>query len=230
MRRVVAAGVLLLTLAGCASPEEVTAREARFVTSDGVELVGDVRGRGDAGVVLAHMYGTDRTSWSEFAQLLAQEGFLVLAMDFRGFGDSGGSRDISQLWQDVLAGADELRRRGARRVVVIGASMGGTAALVAASRAELEGVATLSAPSTFMGIAAPAEVVAAVDEPKLFVAAQGDEQAALTAQALYTTASGAKRVEIVTGSDHGTDLLEGTQAEVVRMRLLSFARAYAEAA
>lgn len=230
MRRVVAAGVLLLTLAGCSSPEEVTTRVARFATADGVELVGDVRGRGDAGVVLAHMFPTDRTSWSEFAELLAQEGFHVLAMDFRGFGDSGGTRDISQLWQDVLAGADELRRRGARRVVVIGASMGGTAALVAASRAELEGVATLSAPSTFMGIAAPAEVVAAVDEPKLFVAAQGDGQAAITAQSLYTTASGAKRVEIVTGSDHGTDLLEGTQAEVVRMRLLSFLRAYAEAA
>jgi uncharacterized protein len=230
VRRVVAAGVLLLTLAACGSSEDVTTRMARFATADGVELVGDVRGRGDAGVVLAHMYPTDRTSWSEFAELLAQEGFLTLAMDFRGFGDSGGSRDISQLWQDVLAGADELRRRGARRVVVIGASMGGTAALVAASRAELDGVVTLSAPSTFMGIAAPAEVVAAVDEPKLFVAAQGDGQAALTAQSLYTTASGAKRVEIVTGSDHGTDLLEGTQAEVVRMRLLAFVRAYAEAA
>jgi uncharacterized protein len=229
VRRVVAAGVVLLTLAGCGSPEEVTTRVARFATDDGVELVGDVRGRGDAGVVLAHMYPADRTSWSEFAELLAQEGFHVLAMDFRGFGDSGGTRDLSQLWQDVLAGADELRRRGARRVVVIGASMGGTAALVAASRAELDGVATLSAPSTFMGIAAPAEVVAAVDEPKLFVAAQGDGQAAITAQSLYTTASGAKRVEIVTGSDHGTDLLEGTQAEVVRMRLLEFVRAYAEA-
>jgi alpha-beta hydrolase superfamily lysophospholipase len=228
VRRVVAAAVLLLTLGGCGSPEEVTARVARFTTADGVELVGDVRGGGDAGVVLAHMYPADRTSWAEFAELLAQEGFLVLAMDFRGFGESGGTRDLAQLWQDVQAGADELRRRGARRVVVIGASMGGTAALVAASRSELQGVATLSAPSTFMGIAAPAEVMAAVDEPKLFVAAQGDGQAAMSAQSFYTTASGAKRVEIVTGSDHGTDLLEGTQAEVVRMRLLEFVRAYAE--
>jgi len=138
VRRVVAAGALLLYLAGCASPEEVPATAARFATADGIELVGDVRGEGTAGVLLAHMYPADRTSWSEFAELLAQEGFHVLAMDFRGHGDSGGTRDTSQTWQDVLAGVDELRRRGAVRVVVIGASMGGTAALVAASRAELQ--------------------------------------------------------------------------------------------
>lgn len=228
MRRAVAAGVAVLSLAGCQGQREAPARPVRFVTSDGVDLAGDVRGRGGAGVVLAHMFAADRTSWSDFAELLAGEGFHVLSLDFRGHGRSEGTRDIPQIWQDVLAGAEELRRRGARRVVVIGASMGGTAALVAASRAELDGVATLSAPSTFMGLAAPTEIVGAVDEPKLFVAAQGDGQAASTAQSFYTTSSGAKRVEIVTGAEHGTDLLEGGQAEVVRMRLLAFARSYAD--
>jgi dienelactone hydrolase len=128
------------------------------------------------------------------------------------------------MWRDVVAAAEALRSRGARRVVVVGASMGGTAALVAASRTELDGVVTLSAPSTFMGIAAPPEVLGAVDEPKLFIAADGDGQAAITAQDFYVRASGAKRVEIVTGSDHGTELLEGTQGETVRMHIMSFLR------
>jgi pimeloyl-ACP methyl ester carboxylesterase len=223
MRRAVLAGCLLvLALPACSARPASPARTIRFTTEDGVTLTGDLRGAGPVGVVLAHMFPGDRTSWGEFSSLLADEGYRVLNFDFRGFGDSGGTQTIPQLWRDVLAAAGELRARGARRVVVVGASMGGTAALVAASRADLDGVVTLSAPSTFNDLSAPPEVVQAVDEPKLFIAAQGDDQAAVTAQEFYTEASGAKRVEIVTGDDHGTALLEGDRAEVVRMAILTF--------
>jgi pimeloyl-ACP methyl ester carboxylesterase len=228
VRRVVAAALMAVFVVGCGAEPQAPARTARFRTADGVDLAGDVRGQGPAGVVLAHMFPSDRTAWTGFAESLAAEGFHVLNFDFRGFGQSGGPRDLSLLWEDVLAAAEELRARGARRVVVVGASMGGTAALVAAAREELDGVVTLSAPSTFMGIAAPPEVVAAVDEPKLFVAAEGDGQAAATAQQFYTTAPGAKRVEIVTGDDHGMALLDGGQAQIVRTHVLSFLRANTE--
>ena len=106
--------------------------------------------------------------------------------------------------------------------MLIGASMGGTASLVAASRTDVNGVITLSAPTMFMGLAAPPEVLAAIDEPKLFVAAEGDASAPESALALYERSSGAKRVEIVTGESHGTELLEGGQAEVVRNMILQF--------
>jgi pimeloyl-ACP methyl ester carboxylesterase len=225
VRRVAAAALISVLAGGCGTEPQPPARTARFSTADGVGLVGDVRGQGPAGVVLAHMFPSDRTAWTGFAESLAAEGFHVMSFDFRGFGQSGGSRDLGLLWEDVLAAAEELRDRGARRVVVVGASMGGTAALVAAAREEFDGVVTLSAPSTFMGITAPPEVVAAVDEPKLFVAAEGDGQAAATAQQFYTTAPGAKRVEIVTGDDHGTALLEGGQAQIVRTHVLTFLRA-----
>jgi uncharacterized protein len=228
VRRAVVAALLVATVGACGPERDVPIRAARFASLDGVELRGDVRGGGGAGVVLAHMFPEDRTSWGDFAGSLAAEGFHVLAFDFRGFGDSGGARDLSALWRDVAGAADELRRRGARRVVLVGASMGGTAALVAASQEQFDGVVTLSAPSTFMGIAAPPEVVAAVDEPKLFLAAQGDGQAAATAQTFYTMAPGAKRLEIVTGDDHGSDLLDGNQGQIVRMHIVSFLHAHAE--
>jgi pimeloyl-ACP methyl ester carboxylesterase len=225
--RRLAAASLAIWLVGCGGPPAIESRTIRFPADDGSRLVGDVRGSGPAGVVLAHMFPADRGSWDEFSVTLAAEGFHVLSFDFRGFGESDGPRDIAGTWSDVLAAADELRRRGARRVVVVGASMGGTAALVAAARSDLNGVVTLSAPSTFMGITASPDVVAAVDEPKLFVAAEGDGQAADTAQRFYTTAPGAKRVEIVTGDEHGTDLLEGRQSGVVNMLVMSFVRANA---
>ncbi len=231
MRRAAAAACVAALLApACGTEPQAPPRTIRFITEDGVELAGDLHGEGEAGVVLAHMFPTDRSSWEDFADLLDDEGYLALNFDFRGYGGSGGSKDIALIWQDVLAAAGALRERGARRVAVIGASMGGTAALVAASRTDLDAVVTLSAPSTFMGISAPPEVLQAVDEPKLFVAAQSDGQAAATAQSFYTQASGAKRLEIVSGSEHGTDLLEGGQAEIVRMHVLNFLRSQVPAA
>jgi uncharacterized protein len=222
MRRAAAvAAVAALVAAGCAG-EPAPGRVVRFSTDDGVELAGDLRGSGPTGVVLAHMFPTDRSSWAEFGSHLADRGYRSLAFDFRGYGDSGGAREIPEIWRDVLAAAEALRARGARRIVLVGASMGGTAAMIAASRAEVQGVVTLSAAGTFMGLSAPPEILQAVDEPKLFLAAQGDGSAAATAQTFYDTASGAKRLEIVTGSDHGTDLLEGQQGETVRRLILEF--------
>lgn len=222
MRRAAAvATVAALLLLSCADGE-TPARLIRFRTDDGIELAGDLRGSGPTAVVLAHMFPADRTSWSDLGSLLARRGYRSLALDFRGYGRSGGERDIPEIWRDVLAAVEALRERGARRIVLVGASMGGTASLIAAARAEVHGVVTLSAAGTFMGLSAPPEVLQAVDEPKLFIAAQGDGSAAATAQTFYETASGAKRLEIVTGADHGTDLLEGRQGETARSLILDF--------
>jgi pimeloyl-ACP methyl ester carboxylesterase len=183
-------------------------------------------------VVLAHMFPGDRSSWSEFSALLAQEGYRTLAFDFRGYGGSGGEKDIPEIWRDVLAATVVLREKGSTKVVVVGASMGGTAALVAAAREPeaIDGVVTLSAPSTFMGLTAAPESLVGVSVPKLFVAADGDGSAAQTAQAFYDQAPPPKRVEIVPGTEHGTDLLQGRQSEVVRRLVTSFLEALQEQA
>lgn len=222
MRRAAAVAAVAALIASACAGEAAPGRVVRFSTDDGVRLSGELRGSGPTGVVLAHMFPTDRTSWAELGSLLADRGYRSLAFDFRGYGGSGGERDIPEIWRDVLAATDALRERGARRIVLVGASMGGTASLIAAARTEVQGVITLSAAGTFMELSAPPEVLQAVDEPKLFIAAQGDGSAAATAQTFYDTASGAKRLEIVTGADHGTDLLEGQQAESVRGLILDF--------
>jgi pimeloyl-ACP methyl ester carboxylesterase len=220
-RAAAVATVAALLLVACGDGD-APGRLIRFRTEDGVSLAGELRGSGPTGVVLAHMFPADRTSWSDLATLLEDRGYTSLAIDFRGYGDSGGERDIPEIWRDVLAAIDALRDRGARKIVLVGASMGGTASLIAASRAEVHGVVTLSAATTFMGLSAPPEVLQAVDEPKLFIAAEGDGSAAATAQGFYDTASGAKRLEIVTGEDHGTDLLEGRHGDAVRQMILEF--------
>lgn len=219
------AGAAALLAAACAGGPSAPPPGERvgFAAEDGTALEGEVRGSGTRGVVLAPGFGADRGSWAEFADLLAEEGYLVLAFDFREFGETPGP-DLSGAPADVLGAVAALRERGARSVVVIGASMGGTAALVAAARdgVDLDGVVTLSAPAQFLGIEAPPEVVGAVTEPKLFLAAQDDGSAPASAQGFYDVAPPPKRVEIVVGREHGTNLLEGAQAEVVRRLILDF--------
>jgi uncharacterized protein len=223
MRRAAAVPIVAILIAACTGGAEAPpGRTLKFTTDDGVELAGEIRGSGGAGIVLAHAFPEDRSSWADFADSLQGRGYLALTFDFRGYGDSAGERDIPELWRDVLAATSALRERGAFRIVLVGASMGGTASLIAASRTDVSGVVTLSAPTTFMGLSAPPEVLAAIDEPKLFVAAEGDESAPESAQALYERSSGAKRVEIVPGDSHGTELLESGQAEVVRNLILQF--------
>ena len=223
MHRAVLLVVLLASACGgAASP--APGEEIRFETSDGVELVGELRGEGPRGVVLGHMYGSSREAWGSFAEQAAEAGYLTLAFDLRGFGDSGGDRSAPAAPTDLRAAVGAIGERGAEDVVVIGASFAGTGALVAAGEEEWAGVATLSAPASFEGLEATSAVVEAVDEPKLFIAADGDGSAASSAQAFYEAASGGKRVEIVVGDQHGTELLESGRAEIVSNLLLSFLR------
>ena len=149
------AAIIFTFVVGCggattplATPPPDRAGEVTFTTDDGVELKGRLFGQGSRGVVLAHMYPADQSSWWGFAQTLADEGYVALSFDFRGYGNSGGDKEIKLIDRDVRAALDFLEKQGATTVFLAGASMGGTASLkVAAKEGEkLAGVVSLSAP------------------------------------------------------------------------------------
>ncbi len=195
-----------------------------FRTSDGVRLAGRLFGPQDAtaGVVLAHMLPADQSSWYEFADRLGAEGYRVLTFDLRGYcpgGDAGcseGTKEPSAAWEDVAAARAFLRKQGPSRLALVGASLGGTASLVSASRDPegIVGVATLSAPVSIDGLVADPDVMAAVGAAKLFLAGYDDPNgAAASAQTLYDESLQPKQLEVLTTADHGTDLLSGNQGE-----------------
>jgi alpha/beta superfamily hydrolase len=198
-----------------------------FNTEDGVALSGHLYGGGTKGVILCHMYPADQTSWYPIAERLAEHGYLVLTFDFRGYGESGGDKEIEKIDQDVAAAFFHIRNAGATDVVLVGASMGGTAGLIAASNlmtissVRLAGVVTLSAPVEFEGLSATGAVPTLVGLPLLFIAAEGDAGAD-GARELQELAGDQGDLEILPGSEHGTDLLEGSQAETVWSLLLNF--------
>ena len=211
---------ILASCGGGGERDGDTGSKVSFAAADGVKLGGHAFGSGSSGVVLSHMYPADQTSWFATAAQLASKGYLVLTFDFRGYGESSGSRQIDHIDKDVEAAVTQIESLGATAVALVGASMGGTADLIVAARRPVAAVATLSAPVEFEGLSAR-QAVADVEAPKLFLAAEDDVGAA-GAQELYGLAPDPKEIKILPGGDHGTALLTGSSADEVRALLFSF--------
>lgn len=106
----------------------------RIPVAPGVEIAADVAGRAGAPtVILGHGGGQTRHSWDKCEQQLAAAGYFAINYDLRGHGDSDWSPDgdygISTRAHDLMAVA----RHGSRPFALVGASLGGITALVAAS-------------------------------------------------------------------------------------------------
>jgi dienelactone hydrolase len=87
-----AASLLLIAGAAVAAAEPVTGAPVTLKAADGTKLAatyyaGDQPG---PGILLLHQCNKDRSSWNGLAASLAKEGFHVLTVDYRGFGESGG--------------------------------------------------------------------------------------------------------------------------------------------
>ena len=84
---------------------------------------------------MLHGGGQNRFSWKNTGQILADDGFHVVALDSRGHGDSDRSPDadydVETLTDDVMHVLDAI----GRPVVLIGASMGGLTGILVADRA-----------------------------------------------------------------------------------------------
>ncbi len=125
--------------------------------------------RPDLAVVLVHQLGSNRREWQPLvARLQQRDAITTLALDLRGHGDSvRGPRDERVSWEsfgtdperwmaaayDVLAAVTYLRSQGAVRVVIVGSSMGASAALLAATGTLPPGAPTLLDPPEVNGLA-----------------------------------------------------------------------------
>jgi pimeloyl-ACP methyl ester carboxylesterase len=117
-----------------------TPQTVEYSGVDGITLVADEWNRGsDAtgrpSVLMLHGGGQNRHSWKNTGQVLADEGFHVVALDTRGHGDSdrapGADYAVETLTADVMHVLDAI----ARPVALIGASMGGLTGILVADRA-----------------------------------------------------------------------------------------------
>ena len=209
------------------SPSADAARKVSFMTSDGMELTGRIFGRGDTGVVLAHMYPSDQSAWWPFARTLKEHGYMALTFNFRGYGEGediseGDKEKIDSLPLDVDAAVKFLQSQGVSEVFLAGASMGGAASLKAVPGNDIRGVVALSVPLDFRGLSLRGDKT---NVSVLMFATNGDRGAKNSAEIMMDQGIVSADAEFVlydSGADHGTDILYGRHGSDARARMLSF--------
>jgi hypothetical protein len=123
--------------AGPGNPQEV-----QFKSDNGTTIEGAVLGSGSVGVVLAHQVDGNMCQWVDFAHVLAAKGYRALPFTFPI--DSNVTDGES-----VVAAAKALQALGAKKIVLMGASRGGTAVLDASGKFAADAVIALSPPAVF---------------------------------------------------------------------------------
>jgi pimeloyl-ACP methyl ester carboxylesterase len=111
----------------------VNAYKKTIKAGDGLSIACDVRGKGDTALVLLHGWGGDREYWKHQADAFAAD-YTVVTVDQAGHGASGKDRKtwtIEALAGDVEAVVKDLKLK---RVILVGHSMGGPVALLAAKK------------------------------------------------------------------------------------------------
>ncbi len=117
-----------------------TSETVEFSGAGGITLVADEWNRAQAAagwptVLMLHGGGQNRFSWKNTGQVLADDGFHVVAIDARGHGDSdrapGADYAVETLTADIMLVLEAI----GRPVVLIGASMGGLTGILVAHRA-----------------------------------------------------------------------------------------------
>jgi pimeloyl-ACP methyl ester carboxylesterase len=183
-------------------------------------------GTGRVAVILAHQVSGSLCQWWPYGRTLAAAGFRVIAFDFDG--DGASPPGDGNYPGEVVAAAQWARRAGARKIILMGGSMGGTAIMVAAAHlgGSVTGVIDLSGPAFFAGMNALA-AAKHVRVPVLFGYGVKDTAFATgVRQVRAATASRDKPLVTVGDQTHGAALVDLTVGYAkVRHAVLRFIRA-----
>jgi len=203
-------------------------KPSRFVTEDGVEIVGSMwmpeSGNAPA-VILLHMLGRTREDWNGFAEELQRNGYAVVSIDLRGHGESVKTKDGKTLNYKQFTDLDyrnmeldvapvlqflrEDRRVDGNRIAIIGASIGANVALkVAASDPDIEAVVLLSPGKTYHGVATEPAMIEYGQRPILIAASEDDSYAATSSRRLKDIAQGDSNLIMYKMAGHGTEMFD----------------------
>ena len=227
--------ILPLVILACSGPSPHSAslhEDLVLKSSDGVSLgatLYPVEQPNPPGLVLVHMLGSDRRAWEPFAARAQRDGYMCIAVDLRGHGDSrnAGGRQVSyksfttQDWLDALKDIDAAHQallgRGAnpKNTVLVGASIGANLVLhYALDHTEVPAVVLVSPGLDYKGVKADTQIAALGQRPCLLVTSEGDSYSASSCATLKKAASGLCEIREYPGSAHGTALFDASQTAI----------------
>jgi pimeloyl-ACP methyl ester carboxylesterase len=222
-RRLLTAAAAVLLVAAAPPPTPAASRHLHvtFPATDGVTLRGQLWARGRTAVVFSHMFGTNQSIWFDLAEDLAARGYTVLTFDFRGVGTSSGRLVISRVSRDTLGAVRFIRTRKPARVVLIGASMGGTSSLVAAGRTPVDGVVVIASGMAFQGLDAR-PYLTGLRMPKLFIVGTRDAPFNESARTMYARTPRPKRLVEIPTAVHGTYMFRTKHKAAIYRVIIEF--------
>lgn len=197
------------------------------IPSEKFLLKGDLYGKLPArrAAILLHGQSWDALGWRDIAPHFVKRGVSVLALNFRGYDGSTGKtgRYIQgKPWSpatDTVAAIRVLQEKGVKEISLVGASMGGSAALAAAMQADVESVVALSAPVK----AVPDEMSALVRGRKLYVCAIGDTLgAAPNVMASFKALKPPKQLLYFGGKEHSRGMFAAPYGREVVEAIVGF--------
>ncbi|WP_428641103.1 alpha/beta fold hydrolase [Roseibium sp.] len=122
-------------------------QRVEFLGAEENRLVADRYGEGTQPVVMLHGGGQTRHSWDAAARRIAALGHPVYALDQRGHGESAwvesGNYAFQDFARDLVSVTRRVREFHGSRPVVVGASLGGFAGMLAEGRKNNGGMAAL---------------------------------------------------------------------------------------
>jgi dienelactone hydrolase len=198
---------------------EVQKKDVDIQAQDGINLKATYfsAGRSGPAMLLLHQCNMNRHAWDGLAEELASNGFNVLTVDFRGFGESGGSKSSDpdtraaerKKWPGDVDDAYNylLKQKGvdASRIAAGGASCGVTQASdLAARHHEVRALLLLSGMASD---AAKAYIADNASLPVFGAASEDDKEAAKGIQEAVRASKDPKSVvKIYAGTEHGVPM------------------------
>ena len=184
----------------------------QMTAEDGKAITGWLWGKGETALVLCHgrAYATGGQSFARECQYFAARGVRCLAVNFRGY-PADAPPSLKGKENDVLGAFGYLATHGAKRIYVLGSSMGGFAALGAlkqlSAQPQFAGLIILSAFDKNACDAAPC--------PKLFFFAEDDARLYKYMQMMFYRAAPPKQAVVFKTGGHGQALLKSHGQEIV---------------
>jgi pimeloyl-ACP methyl ester carboxylesterase len=196
-------------------------RDVQIEAADGLMLAGTfyapptdvIPAEGWPTVLLMHMLDSSRQAWLPLIPSLQESSYNVLAVDLRGHGETGGTRDWPAAAEDVQIWLDWLRAQPTVRgdaISIVGASVGANLALIGCGNdADCVTAVAMSPVLPFArveGWTVEATAEALESRSVMLVAAQLDNPSAFTVRDLVDELRGEVGVRIYSGGYHGTYL------------------------
>ncbi|MDF1582021.1 MAG: alpha/beta hydrolase [Methyloprofundus sp.] len=195
------------------------AKELTFTTVDNASIQADFVLRGPEAVILAHGAAFDKDSWGDIQARLIDKDFTVLAINFRGYGQSTLGNKPGALYEDILAALQFLKEQGMTKISILGASMGATAAAQASTETEPKEINRMILLSPAF-IAEPEKLKGYL----LFIASENEPSIDAIKANFDKAPNNPKILEILSGKEHAQYIFTTNQESALTHLILTFFR------